>query len=102
MRGRIFQIGAVTFFTFGGADSVDKQFRKEGVSWWPQERQTEEEFAEGMNNLAKHNYLVDYIITHTAPQDIVAQLGYLREDTTLGNYTALYYQLKCLKQQNTL
>ena len=30
-------------FTFGGADSIDKQFRKEGESWWTQEIPTEEE-----------------------------------------------------------
>ena len=80
MRGQVFRIGAATFFTFGGADSTDKQFRKKGISWWPQERPTEAEFVEGMKNLEKHSYSVDYIITHTAPQDIVAQLGYLRED----------------------
>ena len=121
MRGQIFQIGAVTFFTFGGADSVDKQFRKEGVSWWPQERPTEEEFEEGMNNLAKHNYSVDYVISHTAPLNIAEQLtacstlldpatimlsvfqekisfkrwyfGHFHQDTTLGNYTALYHEM---------
>ena len=26
MRGQVFQIGAATFFTFGGADSVDKHY----------------------------------------------------------------------------
>ena len=80
MRGQVFQIEGMKFFTFGGADSVDKHYRKEGVSWWPQERPTEEEFSEGMKNLARHNYSVDYVISHTAPQDIVGQLGYLRED----------------------
>ena len=80
MRGQVFQIGAATLFTFGGADSIDKHYRTEGVSWWPQERPTEEEFFEGMKNLARHNYSVDYVISHTAPQDIVGQLGYLRED----------------------
>ena len=126
MRGQVFQIEGMKFFTFGGADSIDKHYRKEGVSWWPQERPAEEEFDEGMNNLAKHNYSVDYIITHTAPLNIAEQLtvctsfldpttimlsvfqekisfkrwyfGHFHQDTTLGNYTALYYDLKCLKQ----
>ena len=126
MRGQVFQIEGMKFFTFGGADSIDKHYRKEGVSWWPQERPAEEEFDEGMNNLAKHNYSVDYVISHTAPLNIAEQLtacstrldpvtimlsvfqekisfkrwyfGHFHKDTTLGNYTALYYDLKCLKQ----
>ena len=121
MRGQVFQIEGMKFFTFGGADSIDKHYRTEGVSWWPQERPTEEEFEEGMNNLAKHNYSVDYIITHTAPLNIVEQLtaystfldpttimlsvfqekinfkhwyfGHFHEDTTLENYTALYQEV---------
>lgn len=126
MRGQVFQIEGMKFFTFGGADSIDKHYRKEGVSWWPQERPAEEEFDEGMNNLAKHNYSVDYVISHTAPLNIAEQLtacstrldpvtimlsvfqekisfkrwyfGHFHKDTTLGNYTALYYDLKCLKK----
>ena len=121
MRGQVFQIEGMKFFTFGGADSIDKHYRKEGVSWWPQERPAEEEFDEGMNNLAKHNYSVDYVISHTAPLNIAEQLtacstrldpvtimlsvfqekisfkrwyfGHFHKDTTLGNYTALYQEV---------
>jgi len=37
MRGQIFVIDGYKFFTFGGAKSSDKKFRKEGVSWWKEE-----------------------------------------------------------------
>ena len=31
--------------------SFDKEFRRENISWWPQEIPTEEEFQEGIKNL---------------------------------------------------
>ena len=121
MRGQVFQIEGMKFFTFGGADSVDKHYRKEGISWWPQERPTDEEFVEGMENLEKQNYSVDYVISHTAPLNVVEKLtvystlldpatimlsvfqekisfkrwyfGHFHQDTTLGNYTALYHEM---------
>ena len=43
MRGQIFEIDGKTFFTFGGADSVDKSERTEGINWWPEEMPSEEE-----------------------------------------------------------
>lgn len=87
-RGQVFTIEGKTFFTFGGASSHDVQggifersdpqfkrkvkkamdaglpWRIQGESWWPQELPSEEEMAEGLRNLAKVNYRVDYVITH--------------------------------------
>lgn len=73
MRGQVFTIDNQTFFTFGGATSVDKNHRKEFVSWWVQEVPTQAEFEEGMKNLEKHNMNVDFILTHTAPTEIISQ-----------------------------
>jgi hypothetical protein len=36
-RGYRFSIGGATFLSFGGAASVDRSYRIEGVSWWPTE-----------------------------------------------------------------
>ena len=33
MRGQVFTIESKTFFTFGGAESIDKDTRAEGESW---------------------------------------------------------------------
>ena len=74
MRGQIFNIDGTTFFTMGGAASVDKQFRKEGVSWWAEEMPSAEEYKTANKNLEKANFKVDYILTHTAPTSIVNQL----------------------------
>ncbi|MDD4142753.1 MAG: metallophosphoesterase [Bacteroidales bacterium] len=68
MRGQVFEIDKNIFFTFGGGTSVDKMFRKEGVSWWPQETPSYEEFEEAMANLNAINNKVDYIITHSCDE----------------------------------
>ena len=54
--------------------SIDKEYRKEGLSWWPQEQPTKVEEDYGIDNLIKHNMKVDYVITHTAPQSIVYRI----------------------------
>ncbi len=67
MRGQVFEMEGKTFFTFGGADSRDKRMRIENVSWWKEERPTEEEIAEAKFNLMRYNNTVDYVITHCPP-----------------------------------
>lgn len=58
----------------GGAVSYDKVFRVESISWWPQERPSWADFSHGIENLARHNNRVDYILTHTAPATILQVL----------------------------
>ena len=74
MRGEIFEIDGSTFFTLGGAVSYDKVFRAEGISWWPQERPSWADFSRGIENLARHDNHVDYVLTHTAPATILQVL----------------------------
>lgn len=80
MRGQIFQLGAYKVFTFGGARSTDVDYRKEHISWWKEEMPGKEEYDEGMENLAKCGWEVDYVITHTCS---VGTLNLLR---TLADY----------------
>lgn len=96
MRGQVFDIDGKTFFTFGGASSHDvrdgileigdkrikewkydrtKFFRVNHVSWWQQEMPNDEERKEGLENLEKHNFKVDFILTHDGPSSIIAQMG---------------------------
>ncbi|MDE5601957.1 MAG: hypothetical protein K2J16_05610, partial [Clostridia bacterium] len=65
MRGQVFEIDGKTIFTFGGATSIDRYMRREGISWWAQELPTYEERDEGMDNLKRYGNKVDYIITHS-------------------------------------
>lgn len=85
MHGEIFYIDNKKFFTLGGAKSHDIQdeilnldeeekiytFRKRGAffrirdySWWDLEMTTKEEIENGIRNLEKVNYKIDYIATH--------------------------------------
>lgn len=99
MRGQIFDIEGVSFFTFGGASSHDidggilepddpdfKKKRKElnngilpyrinHVSWWERELPTEEEMEEGRRNLAAHDNMVDFIVTHCCSSSTQVLLG---------------------------
>lgn len=68
MRGQVFTIEGKKFFTFGGATSIDKIYRMEGLSWWPEEVPSYEDFDEGYENLEKHNFTVDYVITHSCDE----------------------------------
>lgn len=70
MNGQVFVIDGVRIFVMGGATSVDKVFRVEGESWWPQEEPDQEEYQEAFNNLARFGNKVDYIITHTIPEKV--------------------------------
>lgn len=91
MRGEMFNIDNKKFFAFGGAKSHDIQdgilnmdeeekiytyrkvgafFRVRNYSWWDLELPTKEEMQNGLDNLEKANYKVDYIISHCAPTNI--------------------------------
>lgn len=80
MRGQIFNIDGITLFTMGGAESTDKEYRKEGKSWWSREMPSKEEYIEAVNNLNKHKRTVDYVLTHCAPE------SYLNERKMNGMY----------------
>ena len=70
-RGYVYDIDNMKFFTLGGAKSIDKIYRTEGISWWKQEEIDfhEQEFA--LKNLESSNWSVDYILTHAAPRSIL-------------------------------
>ena len=94
MRGQVYDIDGNTYFTMGGAASHDIEdgilepddvmfrtkkhrldrrgamYRINHISWWREEMPNDEEYAEGIRNLEKHNYEVDYIISHCAPTSI--------------------------------
>jgi hypothetical protein len=78
MRGEVYNIEGNSIFVMGGGYSLDKDFRTEGVSWWPQEMPSEEEYHNAIVNLERVNNQVDYIITHTAPSETVYYLSTIR------------------------
>lgn len=110
MRGEVFDINDKTIFAFGGASSHDirdgildkdddlakikewskdryKQFRVNHVSWWKEELPSDTEMENGRTNLAKHNYTVDFVITHSPSTSLVTLLGQgLYEQDVLTEY----------------
>lgn len=67
MRGQVFTIDEKTFFSMGGANSIDVMYRRRGVSWWPEELPSEQEYSTAIWNLSAHNWQVDYVLTHDLP-----------------------------------
>jgi hypothetical protein len=75
MRGQVYTIDDLKFFTFGGAESTDKSFRTEGKTWWKQEIPSTEEFLEAVDNLRINDLRVDYVLSHTAPDTVIREFS---------------------------
>lgn len=65
MRGRHYNFEGLDILTIGGADSVDRYRRIEGISWWKDEQITDADIADIDTSIE-----YDYVFTHTAPQSI--------------------------------
>lgn len=117
MRGHVFEFDGKKFFAFGGASSHDiddgildkemflsedqflktvrlwnymgKMFRVNHMSWWKQELPSQEEMDFGEEILRKHDYKVDYVITHSLPQEICSVLGFHDPDTITTYFNKL-------------
>ena len=76
IRGEIYNLNGKSCLSLGGAESTDKEFRKEGISWWPQEQITEDDIRRVRKNLKRYNYKVDYIFTHTGGINVSSFLGF--------------------------
>jgi len=74
MRGQVFNIDSKKIFTFGGADSIDKGNRIEGKDWWRRELPSHKEYEEGLENLEKHNWKVNLVISHDCSQSIFEKI----------------------------
>lgn len=107
MRGEIFDVDNKKIFAFGGAKSHDIQdgilnldeeekiyeYRKRGAyfrirdfSWWDLELPTSQEMENGIENLEKINYKVDYIISHCCPTSIQALINSTYKRDILTDY----------------
>jgi hypothetical protein len=90
-RGEIYCIDDKQIFTFGGAHSVDKIHRVQGISWWPEEEPSYAETSYALENLEKHGNKVDIIISHTAPNTIINMLGSFPERANCASAKFLEY-----------
>lgn len=61
-------------------------FRVKGISWWPQEVESDEAVYErGIRNLEQAGYDVDFVFTHCAPTEIENMMG-MHEHNRLTDY----------------
>lgn len=86
MRGQIYTIEGNTFFTMGGATTVDMIGRKKRVSWWPEEIPSNEELSFAIENLDKHNMSVDYVISHACGSSYLSDLRVYPDPDTLTSF----------------
>jgi len=125
MRGQVFTIDGKKFFVCGGALSVDKEMRTEGISWWAREQVSYAEMEESFRNLELNDNHVDYILTHTCPDELITPMfhtadmyhdptgkflteihrrtdykhwyfGHWHEDKDYGRFTCLYDAIRQL------
>ena len=86
MRGQIYIVDGKKIFTLGGASSHDKEFRKEGKSWWKEELPNEFEYNIATENLSKADWSVDIVITHSAPASIQKLVKPSYEENNLTDF----------------
>ena len=96
MRGEYYTIDGLTVWCMGGAESIDKATRTQGVSVWPEEIPSQKEMWHGMDTLEEHGYDVDVILTHTMPRMLMsAYFGNsftLKENDPTGVYLDEVYR----------
>ena len=73
-RGEIYDLAGRVCLVLGGAASHDRAYRKEGVSWWPQEVLSEQDADRGLRAAARVNNSVDHVLTHTCPSSILPEM----------------------------
>ena len=94
MRGEVIEIEDLKILCMGGADSHDKPFRKEGESWWAQERITEEDIKNAKKNLSRYNFTVDFVISHSLPRIIQFKIfPYMKPNRSSYLLEEIYYNI---------
>ena len=74
IRGEIYDLFGNKFLTLGGAESTDKDYRQEYVSWWAEEEFDENNLNNALNNLQKYDNKVDFVISHAPNNELIRQL----------------------------
>lgn len=70
LRGEVYNLNGKLVGVCGGADSVDRSYRTEGVSWWKEEEITSKDIDRFFSNYDPNTKL-DFILTHDCPASLV-------------------------------
>ena len=72
-RGKVYTIDGIKFLVLGGALSVDKSYRTQGITWWEKEYWSQEEKNDLFKLLESENTF-DFVLSHTGPDHINMKL----------------------------
>lgn len=87
--GNIYTINNKTYAIYGGGLSIDKHYRKEGISWWAREIPSKEEIDKMVDNFTKYNWKVDYFLTHVAPASEITSVDSDLSELKIQDYVAV-------------
>lgn len=88
MRGEVYTIDGNKFFVFGGGFSLKKLTNSSPITVWEREMPNEVEYSNGLKNLQKYNFKVDYILSHVAPTKMaeIIQVSLSPQEIVLNDY----------------
>lgn len=91
-RGSVLKTSIGKMLFMGGADSVDKYWREEHISWWKEERITEDD----IKGISGH---YNYVFSHCCPYDIfVNNKAHLCTLNNINEKVAIHDSEKVLEQ----
>ena len=68
LDGEVYELGGRSCIAIGGAYSIDKHYRLlRGAAWWPDEQPDEEIKRRVESALARRDWHVDVVLSHTTP-----------------------------------
>lgn len=88
MRGEVYTIDENKIFVFGGGFSLKKLTNSSPITVWEREMPSGAEYENGLKNLQRYNYKVDYILSHVAPTKTAdaIQISLCRQEIVLNDY----------------
>ena len=84
VRGSVYNFNGRKCLTVSGGNSIDKERRTIGVSWWPQEQITLNDVDMAKRNLSLYDNKVDYILTHVGTRNVVESFGFTPDSCVLA------------------
>lgn len=100
MRGEVYTIEDKTFFTMGGANSIDKWMRTRGKSWWEEEVPSNGDYINATYNLEEIGFEVDYMLTHCTDNGTLKLIDKNFESDALGQFLFRLKDLHILKYKH--
>lgn len=109
-RGNVYNIDGKTYFVFGGCKSSSR-WQEMGL-WYPGDEASEDELQFAYENIKKHNYKFDYILTHkyeqipprgTVSVRLMELTKYIEENVAYGKwYSGHWHKNETIDEKHAL